>query len=147
VEVTDNVEYIDGYPTKKNLTIRNTGLAEAYIRVDVSGAWMVDDQATGKQIIVSEWKETDGEYTWTTDGKPGTGSQNENWRIGTDGYYYYMKKTKPGDSLARLFESYKLTAQPPMLGAYLELSILAQAFYVTDAEYVFPTEIFNNLDK
>jgi hypothetical protein len=33
-----------------------------------------------------------------------------------------------------------------MLGAYLELSILAQAFYVTDAEYVFPTEIFNNLD-
>ena len=150
VEVTDNVEYEGDYPVKKNLVIKNTGLTEAYIRVAVTGAWMVDDNTSGteKKLTVSDWKETDGEFTWPSAGMPTTDSKNSNnWRLGPDGYYYYMMKTSPGQVLGTLFESYKLTAPSPMLGAYLELSILAQAFYVTDAEYVFPTEIFNNLDK
>ena len=52
-----------------------------------------------------------------------------------------MKKTAPGDILEPLFETYKLTANAPMSGAYLNLSILAQGVLDIHADDLFPAEI------
>ena len=154
VKVTDEVDTTGEYPVKKNLVIMNTGLADAYIRISLDGAWMVDDNTSGtlKQLMVSEWKNTgiddtdDGTFSWPSAGQPlELETNSNNWRLGPDGYYYYMKKTVPGEQLLPLFDTYTLTAKAPILGAYLEFNVLAQAFYVDDIKDAFPSVIFDNL--
>lgn len=140
VTVEDEVVMEGSFPVKKNLTITNTGLADAYLRVAISGAWVVDEKdSSGNdvQIIVSDWKDTDGEFTWSAS-QPVTGTTNtNNWRLGPDGFYYYMDMLSPGEAAKSLFDTYKLTASAPMPGAYLELSILAQAVYHSDRSLLF----------
>jgi hypothetical protein len=141
VQVTDEVVMDGIYPVKQNLQIKNTGIADAYIRVAITGSWVVDhttEQGAATQLIIADWKNSgdpdtdDGEFKW---GNLGI------WRHGSDGYYYYMKKTAPGDILEPLFETYKLTANAPMSGAYLNLSILAQGVLDVHAVDLFPDEI------
>ena len=149
VEITDKVEYEGSYPVKKDLKIKNTGLADAYIRVTLYGAWVVDEIVDGQtsQLIVSDWKTEDGEFTWTDAGEPQVGVVNNNqWTIGEDGYYYYLNKTVPGETIPSPFESYKLTASPPVSGAYLELYVLAQAVYYEDVTYLFPSSLYTSIN-
>ena len=148
VEVTDEVVMDGIYPVKRNLQIKNIGIADAYIRVAIAGLWVVDNTANGttSQLIISDWKPSDGEFTWPG-AEPVIGQTNANhWRLGSDGYYYYMKKTSPGETLAPLFTSYKLTANSPMSGAYLELSILTQGVLVEQTQELFPADIFQLLN-
>ena len=148
VEVTDEVVMDGIYPVKRNLQIKNIGIADAYIRVAIAGSWVVDNTANGttSQLIISDWKPSDGEFTWPA-AEPVIGQTNANhWRLGSDGYYYYMKKTSPGEALAPLFTSYKLTANSPMSGAYLELSILTQGVLVEQTQELFPADIFQLLN-
>ena len=149
VEVTDEVVMDGIYPVKQNLQIKNTGIANAYIRVAIAGSWVVDHTTTQgtSQLIIADWKNSgdpytdDGVFTWSSS-QPSKGRTNSNlWRLGSDGYYYYMKQTVPGEILAPLFESYKLTASAPMSGAYLNLSILAQGVLDIHADDLFPAEI------
>jgi hypothetical protein len=58
-----------------------------------------------------------------------------------------MKLTVPGEILAPLFESYKLTASAPMSGAYLNLSILAQGILDIHADDLFPDDIWAELQN
>ena len=155
IEVDDKVENdSDGCPVKKDLQIKNAGLTYAYIRVAIAGSWVVDHVNNGvtSQLIVENWKYTDnpttddGEFTWPA-GKPTVGTTINNWRLGTDGYYYYMKKVAPGETIEPLFDTYKLTAKAPISGAYLELSILAQGVLCEHAELLYPAEILNALEK
>lgn len=157
IEVADEVIFNGSYPVKQNLKIKNTGLADSYIKVAVEGNWVTDERFIGKdeivQVIVSNWKNTgdtnkdDGFFDWGTS-KPAVGTTNpKNWRLGTDGFYYYMKKVKPGEIIEPLFESYTLTASPPMVGAYLNLYIIAQGVLCSDVEYAFPAEIVDELEK
>ena len=141
VQVTDEVVMDGIYPVKQNLQIKNTGIADAYIRVAITGSWVVDhttEQGAATQLIIADWKNSgdpdtdDGEFKW---GNLGI------WRHGSDGYYYYMKKTAPGEILEPLFETYKLTANAPMSGAYLNLSILAQGVLDIHADDLFPADI------
>lgn len=151
VEVTDEV-IMDGiYPVKQNLQIRNTGFANAYIRIGITGSWVVDHvtaQGTKTHLIIADWKNTgdsktdDGVFEWPNQEQPAIGQTNSKyWRLGSDGYYYYMKITSPGEILEPLFESYKLTASAPMSDAYLNLSILAQGVLDVHAVDLFPAEI------
>ena len=153
VQVTDEVVMDGIYPVKRNLQIKNTGIADAYIRVAIAGSWVVDHTTTQgtSQLIIADWKNSgdpdtdDGVFTWSSS-QPSKGRPNSNfWRLGSDGYYYYMKLTVPGEILEPLFESYKLTASAPMSGAYLNLSILAQGVLDIHAEQLFPTEIKTDL--
>lgn len=146
VEVTDEVVMDGIYPVKQNLQIRNTGLADSYIRVVIDGAWVVDDNSAGGDpvsIIVADWKPNEeGIYTW-----PGgaAGYDQTKWIKSSDGYYYYLQVTHPGDVIAPLFDSYKLTAQAPMAGAYLEMDILVQAVYHGDVMDFFPEDVLTKM--
>ena len=146
VEVTDEVVMDGIYPVKQNLQIRNTGLADSYIRVVIDGAWVVDDNSAGGDpvsIIVADWKPNEeGIYTW-----PGgaAGYDQTKWIKSSDGYYYYLQVTHPGDVIAPLFDSYKLTAQAPMAGAYLEMDILVQAVYHGDVMDFFPDDVLTKM--
>lgn len=149
VTVSDRIYYEGTYPVKTDLVIKNNGLADAYIRVALTGAWMVKDTNIGSDatvnLIVSDWKTDDGEFDWGTDQPTTTETNQKGWRLGNDGYYYYMQVVKPGETIQPLFKSYKLTAPAPTGGAFLAFTILAQGVYATDAQYLFDSDVWNEL--
>lgn len=160
VEVDDEVVYNDGVPIKQNLTITNTGLADAYIRVALIGSWLVDQVIDGEnvQVTIDNWKrEEDGVFNWGAE-KPEISKLNsKGWQLGSDGYFYYLGKlksdypigiVKPGDKLPELFDSYTLTASAPLPGAYLELAVVVQGvLYCDNIEEIFPADILTALGK
>ena len=153
VEVTDVVEQVEGgAPQKKDLVITNAGMATSYIRLDMVGAWCVDNTTNGvtETLVVGDWKPTeDGTFVWGEGGEPLSDDASErNWRKGADGYYYYMLPLKRGEQIKdanALFESYTLTNRGPMNNAYLELSIMVQAVMTEDAEILWDSTIWNVL--
>jgi hypothetical protein len=143
VTVTDKVETIGGYPVKSDLKITNTGLSDAYIRVAIVGAWMVndiDENNKQRQVMVADWKpEEDGDFIWSGGVEPKVGVKNSSkWTRDSNGYYYYTDPLRPGKDAPALFDSYTLTATAPMVGAYLELQILVQAVHLVDRDKMFP---------
>lgn len=145
ITVHDEVAVEGNFPVKKNMTVKNTGLADAYVRVAIVGSWVLD-AADGSQYVISDWKESDGTFVWSTGAKPVEGSTNSNsWRLGPDGYYYYMKVLVPGEETKPLFDSYTLTASSPTGGSYLELVILANGVFVPDVQHIFHSDIVNAL--
>ena len=54
----------------------------------------------------------------------GTGS---NWSIEADGFFYYNLQLWPGTKTDNLFDTYTLTADPPVTGSKLVLDIVTQA--------------------
>ena len=72
---------------KKNVKIKNTGDAEAYIRA----------------AIVVTWKNPTTGAVYAQ--KPGYSiSSNAKWSLGTDGYYYYNEAVKPGATTENLID-------------------------------------------
>ncbi len=137
VEVNDVVEG----NVKKDLEIRNTGLATVYIRVALVGAWVIYDPAfPGGYEIVDDWEaDEEGTFVW------GDAQNPENWRKGPDGFYYYMEKVPSNHTVeVPLFESYTLTANAPVPGAELKLNIIAQAMHHGDAAQAWPIQITRN---
>lgn len=160
VEVDDEVTYDGNYPVKQNLSITNTGLANIYIRVTLTGSWLVDKVIDGKtvQVTVGDWeKESDGSFDWGAE-KPVKNVMNDlGWQLGTDGYYYYVGQlkpgypngiVKPGDELPKLFEKYTLTSSGTMPDSYLELAVVVQGvLFSENLEGVFPEDILRALGK
>ena len=119
VNIDDNVSGA----VKSNVQITNDGTAASYIRAAVAGAWVVGEGESA--YIVSDWKETDGEFVYS--------AQWDNyWIKGNDGFYYYKYPLAFGHSPeVPLFESYTLTAPPPYEYAKLQLNIMAQGVIAT----------------
>ena len=114
VDITDDMN--DEKTEKSNVTIRNTGNKDAYMRVVIVGNWV--DTATGR--IVAPWSETDGTFT-------GLGA-SEKWVKGTDGYWYYTDPVAPGDTPAvPIFTKYTRPSTPPVAGAGLVMDLAVQA--------------------
>ncbi len=117
-----------------NITIRNTGFTNAYIRASVVGYWYVvkDDI----EEIASSWE--------ITDENTGTLQLPADWSskwILKDGIYYYKDVVMPGASTTPLFESYVLTKTAgPVSGSKLNISVSAQAIEWTRAEEFWPAE-------
>lgn len=155
VEVTDRVVSEGGAPQKKDLVIANVGMATAYIRLDLVGAWCVDKEniingeKTTETLVVGDWKPAeDGTFVWVEGTEPTTSATVRNWRKGEDGYYYYMKPLKRSQKIEgddALFQSYTLSKRGPMADAYLEFSILVQAVLTEDARYLWPEDIKTEL--
>lgn len=125
VEVSDKVVG----KVKSDLQIKNTGLASGYIRATMVGFWV---NASG--AIVAPWRETDGTFNGLT---------GSDWtKSSTDGFYYYTQPVAPGATTSKLFETYTLTAAPPVEGAHLELTILAQIVIESDLKTAWPDSPF-----
>ena len=149
VEVTDEVDNTGEYPVKNNLQIKNTGLSTVYVRASVVGNWVMPNATPefDDDMIVAEWqtvadptkgKVPDGEFVYNG----GSASKLPESTIGDwiyiNGYYYYKQPLTSGQVAPALFDSYTLTANPPMANAVFDLTIVAQAVYHTDVALVWP---------
>ena len=147
VQVTDELtRNDDGQPVKKNLSILNNGLSPAYIRASINGNWVLpnntDDYADDP--IVAAWNPTtEGTYVWgahNNNQEPSTNATT-GWRKHSDGYYYHLNPVQPGETTAKLFDSYTLTVKAPVANAVLDMAIVVQAVYPTDVTILWPKDI------
>ena len=123
IEITDSVTS----DVKSNLSITNTGTSVVYVRAYIVGWW---ENENGD--VVAPWTKTDGKFVgngWEDAGDgtttfTGTGS---NWSIEADGFFYYNLQLWPGTQTDNLFDTYTLTADPPVTGSKLVLDIVTQA--------------------
>ncbi len=150
IEVTDQISRNGlGQPVKDNLSIRNTGLSSVYVRAMLVGNWVLPNSTETfvDDHIVASWNpEEEGDFIWGADNgnvEPSTSATN-GWYKHTDGYYYHLNPIPRGESTAKLFESYTLTAKPPVVNAVLDFTILVQAVYLDDLQLIWPASI---LDK
>ncbi len=125
-----NEESFDGN-VKKNVTIENTGEVESYIRAKVVVTWMSED---GTKVTAAKPQENT-DYTILY-------SNNQNWQLGSDGYWYYTLPVNIGNSTDTLIESSSLieTANVPN-GFYLSVEIVGSAIQSTPVSAV--TEKWN----
>lgn len=108
---------------KSNVTIRNTGLSDAYIRATIVGYW---ENAEGN--VVDWWdsaNETDGTFV-----------KDANWSnywIQDGDFYYYKYPVKVGNTPSvPLFKTYTLERTDAPAGATLKLNIVVQAVRYED---------------
>ncbi len=103
---------------KSNVTIKNTGNTDAYIRATIVVNWMDADGNVSAEAPVKDvnYKLTLAEDTgWDT--------------VTSDGYYYYTSSVKPGDSTGVLIRSCKPEATKD--GHHLSIEILAESIQST----------------
>lgn len=123
IEITDSVTA----DVKSNLSITNTGVSVVYVRAYIVGWW---ENENGD--AVAPWTKSDGKFVgngWEEAGDgtttfTGTGT---NWSIASDGFFYYNLQLWPGIQTDKLFDTYNLTADPPVTGSKLVLDIVTQA--------------------
>ena len=84
---------------KSNVTVRNTGNIDAYIRAAVVVNFVSDD---GKFSVVTPKEGVDYTVTWGATG----------WRKGTDGYWYYANAVVPEALTAPLIETAAAVSAP-----------------------------------
>ncbi len=118
-------ENFDGN-VKKNVSIKNTGEVESYIRAKVVVTWMSADQsmvtATKPQI------NTDYTITYTDDTA---------WQLGSDGYWYYTLPVNVGDETATLIDSCSLASGAAVPdGFYLSVEVVGSAIQSTPTQAV-----------
>lgn len=92
-------EKFDG-STKSDVSIKNTGNVPAYIRVALVPAW-VDDEGNIAAKPASLELNDDCNIAW---GKDGNGYEDD-WFIGSDGFYYCKTFINPGESTPILIKS------------------------------------------
>lgn len=86
--------------TKSDVSIKNTGNVPAYIRVALVPAW-VDDEGNIAAKPASLELNDDCNIAW---GKDGNGYEDD-WFIGSDGFYYCKTFINPGESTPILIKS------------------------------------------
>jgi hypothetical protein len=111
-EITCTVVETFSDGTKSDVSIRNTGTMDAYIRVALIPVWKDGSQIAGLPASLN-----DCTMEWS-------GGYGSVWVVGTDGYYYCKQPVPAGACTPLLID--KCTASPH--GNYLfELQISAQA--------------------
>lgn len=116
---------------KSNVTVRNTGNVDAYVRTVVVATFVSDD---GKVLATAPKEGVDYTVTWG----------NAGWLKGSDGYWYYSSAIAPNQATPILIETASAITAPS--GYRLNLQILATAVQadpqraVTDAWGITPTD-------
>lgn len=115
------VEQMNG-TVKNNVTVKNTGNVDAYIRAKLVFTWQNEE---GEVLGVAP---TSNDYTisWT----------NEGWKKGSDGYYYYTTPVAPGGSTGELATGIKQTTPNPAEGYTLHVEVLAESIQAEPVEAV-----------
>ena len=120
----DVLETFDG-TTKTDVTIKNTGEVQSYIRAKVVVTWMSDDKT--KVTALKPIDDTDYIITYADETNAAT-----NWEKGSDGYWYYKLPVNVGEETEELIESCSLKdgiTEPD--GYYLSVEIVASAIQST----------------
>ena len=111
--------------TKTNVSIKNTGNVDAYIRVAIIPTW---EDSAGNPVGVSASLDD-----LTIDWGPADGSETEenpsnNWEKGKDGFWYYTSSVSPQQSTTILIDSatVKTDSAGYNAGYCMNLQILAQ---------------------
>lgn len=114
---------------KQNVTIKNTGEVESYIRVKVVVTWKNDAAIYSIDPIEG----TDYSLEYITEVTPAVSTD---WEKGNDGFWYYKKSVLPGASTGTLIKS--ATWLKPCVDSNYKLSIeiLSQAIQSTPDEAV-----------
>lgn len=114
---------------KQDVTIKNTGQVESYVRVKVVVTWK-----NGTEIYpVDPEKGTDYSLEYITDITP---SVSTDWERGDDGFWYYKKSVLPGASTGVLIKN-ATWLQPCVDSNYtLSIEILSQAIQSSPDEAV-----------
>lgn len=119
-------ETFDG-TVKEDVSIRNTGTADAYIRAAIVVTWMKDGDDSN-QTVSSVVPQLDKDYTIQF-------TENSGWIQLEDGYWYYTKSVPVGGSTAKLIDSCTLLdgAEAPE-GYRLAVEIIASAIQSSPAK-------------
>lgn len=103
-------EFSEG--VKSNVTVRNTGNVDAYIRATVIATFVSDD---GHVLATAPVEDVDYRVLWGENG----------WLKSRDGFWYYAKPVAAGEVTAPLIDmAYEVTVP---LGYRLHIQILATA--------------------
>ncbi len=120
-----NEESFDG-KVKNNVTIENTGEVESYIRAKVVVTWVSED---GTKVTAAKPQENT-DYTISY-------SNNQNWQLCSDGYWYYTLPVDIGESTKTLIESCSLSPNAVIPdGFYLSVEIVGSAIQSTPVSAV-----------
>lgn len=111
---TDNV--------KTDVSVKNTGDVDAYIRATVIANWVSDE---GKVHSSMPKAGTDYNITWSTTG----------WKVADDGYRYHVEKVASKANTAKLIDKVEEVTTAPA-GFHLELQILATAIQANPEQVV-----------
>lgn len=101
-------DFTDG--VKSNVTVRNTGNIDAYIRATMVATYVSED---GKVLATAPVEGVDYIVDWTADG----------WKKGADGYWYHIKPVAPGETTGCLINSAQAVSS--LSGYRLNIQILA----------------------
>lgn len=101
---------------KKDVSIRNTGNIDAYIRAKVVVTWMSEDGTEVSAQTPVEDTDCVIEYA----------SEASGWKLSSDGFWYFTSEVAPNALTADLIESCKLKdGVTPPEGYYLSVEIVA----------------------
>lgn len=114
--------------TKSNVSVRNDGDVDAYIRVMLVFQWKDSDGT----ILLETPTPTEADYTLTM-------PKNTNWTLGSDGYYYYTLPMAVGESTEELITS--LAPKTPTGNKILSVDVVAQAIQAKPVAA--PEEVWN----
>ncbi len=109
--------------TKKDVTVKNTGNVDAYIRAQIIVTW-VDEKRNPYGGAVPALG-TDYTITWP---------ESSDWTKGSDGFYYYKQPVAPDDSTTNLFDELKVVEN--LEGYRLSVEILSQSIQAEPEEAV-----------
>lgn len=122
-DVVETFGKVDDVMTKSSIKIRNDGNIDAYVRVFITGNWVITEKdKNGNEVdkIVAPW---DGNITLNPD---------RSWILGSDGYYYYTKRLPPTpddektDRTSELLGS-AITQSGGPAGAHLVINVIHQS--------------------
>ena len=99
--VTIQVDETFNGTTKSDVRIKNTGNVPAYIRVALVPAWVDDEGNIAAKPASLEQLDNDCNIAW---GKDGNGYEDD-WFIGSDGFYYCKTVINPGEYTPILIKS------------------------------------------
>lgn len=123
------LETFDG-TTKTDVTVKNTGEVQSYIRAKVVVTWMSEDKT--KVTALKPVDDTDYIITYANEVNSDT-----KWEKGSDGYWYYKLPVDVGKETEKLIETCSL--KPGVTapdGYYLSVEIVASSIQSTPTRVV-----------
>lgn len=98
---TEPTQIQSNKPVEKKVTIVNTGTVDQFVRVMLHPEIQLENNGSNRLLPSKIGREVILDI------------DNTNWKLGEDGYYYYLNRLKPGNSNAakNLFTQVKLTSE------------------------------------
>lgn len=134
-------ETFDGN-VKSDVSIRNTGDTDAFIRVSVVANWVKTDSENNVTSVYAQQPVAGTDYTLTL-----AANANENWLKDGNGFYYHKAAVKPGESTAVLIAACTPIEGRAPAGYTLAVEIVASAIQAspeTVAEEHWKVAVENN---